>query len=93
MNQYERELLEIALENYRKTGQAIREIIFRNGDEFMSYSDALDSLIKQGYVEIISGNYDPESGTVYLNKESFVPHAKYKLTEEGLKYATTNLKV
>lgn len=93
MNQYEIELLKIALENYRKTGKAVGEITPKNAGEGKLYTDALDSLVEQGFVEILSDNYYPGRYAKIVTDTIITVTITYELTNEGLKYAISNLNV
>lgn len=81
MNKFEIELLKIAYENYRKTGEATGTTLGKNGNDLFYYSTALDSLVEEEYVVPTSDNYGPSHIALRVS---------YELTDKGYQYALAN---
>jgi hypothetical protein len=82
LNKFQKTLMQLAYDNYKKTGEAVGVSPGNSGDEIFYYSTALDLLFDEEYAVPEQEDYDPDK--IY-------PRLRYELTEKGLEYARTNL--
>lgn len=84
MNQFELQLLQVAYENYIKTGNACGNVLPRNGNELMYLTDAAEWLSESEYIIPLSDNI----GSTTITNLNIC----YELTELGLQYAINHFK-
>lgn len=83
MNNYEKFLLNLGLENLRKNGNSYSEIQPKNSDEFKSLWDATTYLFENGYLIPHSENIVSNTVNIEPNETEF----RFELTEKGLSEA------
>lgn len=87
MNKFESELLSIAYKNYLQTGSTYGSFRMRNGNDFMYYHTVASYLCDNEYLEALSDNILEDSISIFDNLLEF------ELTEKGLDYCKSNLKL
>ncbi|OMG45255.1 hypothetical protein BK140_33265 [Paenibacillus macerans] len=81
MNKFEIELLKRAFQNYENTGNPEAIYQTRNGDDWLYNSEALRSLVDDGYVTT-DGSFDPDE----TNLGVIMQPIHYSITQKGIDY-------
>lgn len=80
MNLYERQFLELGLENFHKSGSSYSEIQPKNPQELIDFTNVANYLYENNWLT-------PHSDNIFSNSVSIVPNETlicYELTHEGL---------
>lgn len=83
LNTFEKHLLKLAHENFRKNGSSYTEVQPKNGDEAIYLSDAAEYLEESGH--IVSHSNALANGSASILNGGLI--ISYELTEEGLSVA------
>lgn len=86
MNKFEINLLNVAFQNYRMTGNAIGTFQARNGDDWLYISGSISSLEREGFITF-EDDFDPDETNLF----EIIRPVRYKLTNRGLAYCLENL--
>lgn len=87
MNTFEKQLLKLAYENFRKNGSSYTEFQPQNGEDAMYYSDAIEYLEESEHV--VSHINNLMNGSVSLSNSDSV--ICYELTEKGLTFVRSTV--